>query len=436
MIFNYGNQQCYIIATTVLFLCTAVFFTIKTGFIQFSGIRRFLYLIRHGVPITHRDPGKKASIDTMSPTNALLTAMGTTIGMGNMVGPGIAIMAGGPGALFWLIAYIFFSSAIKYVEVVFALKTRRINSDGLIVGGPMCYLKKAHPFLAHWYIAVILLLFAVWSSIQSNTLATIFALEGVAPWIVGFVLSLVVFLVVRGGAKRVGEVASRFVPFMFSLYLLCAMLILVKNPFALISSMKVVFTAAFKPQAPIAGFVGVTFLQAIRAGTYRGIHITESGLGSASIPHAVATVKYPIDQGLLALFSGAIDALFCMVSGMLILVTGVWMTGNLRSTLIYEVFSLHAPAGGSIALLATIVLFVLTTIIGNSFNGMQVVSSIACQRVVQLYLYMSVAIIFCGAFVKTDFAWMFMDSIMTLAAIPNLVGLVVLSIKYPDWLRR
>lgn len=425
----------YTSCAAVLFLATALFLTIKTHCIQIRGFGRFWRLIAHGVPKKQVASAQERAT-MMGPIQALFTAMGTTIGMGNMVGPTIAIMTGGPGALLWLVIYIFLSSALKYAEVVFALRTRVTTPDGHVVGGPMYYLRAVHPFLAQWYTAVMVLLFAGWSSIQSNTLATIFALEGAVPWMVGAGLALIMLLVIGGGARRVGAVASTLVPCMFLCYLVVACIILSKDPSALWRAIREVVSAALKPQAPIAGFMGVTFMQTLRAGVYRGIHITESGLGSSSIPHAVASVQHPTDQGILALFSGIADSLLCSISGLLVLVTGVWMTGTFRSTLIYEVFKLHAPAGGSLILLATIVLFVLTTIIGNSFNGMQLMTSVASHRVVQVYVLVSAFIIFGGALMQAPVVWQFMDVLMACAAIPNLIGLIVLSVRYKEWLKR
>lgn len=432
--FRYVNEQIFAVPATLLFLIVGIIFTFVTRLVQVRGLPRLIYLIKHGIPQEHDVSAQRASV-TMSPVRALFTAMGTTIGMGNMVGPTIAIMMGGPGALFWLVVYIFFGSVTKLVEVVFAIKTRVTMSDGHVVGGPMYYLKEVHPLLAYWYAGVMIFLFAGWSSVQSNTLATIFAQEGVPPWSVGLGLALIVLLIVYGGAQRVGEVVSKLVPVMFILYISFAFFILAKDFAALKSAIMAVFHAAFNPSAPIAGFVGVAFTQMVRSGICRGIYITEAGLGSSSISHAVASVKHPIDQGILALFSATADATLCTISGLLVLVTGVWLTGDFRSTLIYEVFKLHAPAAGSVALLISLSLFVLTTIIGNSFNGMQTFGSLTDYRWVRVYALATAVCIFLGSMMQARLAWEMMDTLLTLVAIPNLIGILVLAYKNPRALR-
>src|SRR5579871_5372336 len=159
---------------TVLFLGTAIILTLKTCFMQIRGFPRFIHLLRYGVPTTHvqHKPGSPKLIDSF---HALFAAMATTIGMGNIVGPSVAIVAGGPGALFWLLVYIFFGSVTKFTEVTFALRTRIKTADGHVIGGPMQYLQQVTPILGYWYILVMIVAAAGWSAAQANTLAQVFA---------------------------------------------------------------------------------------------------------------------------------------------------------------------------------------------------------------------------------------------------------------------
>jgi len=428
--FNWINEHIFALPTAILFFGIALILIIKTRFLQLRGFPHFIELITSGV----RGKGKfdqTGEKRTINPFHALFAAMSTTIGMGSVVGPSLAIMTGGPGALFWLVIYIFFGSITKFTEVTFALHSRVQMPDGRVVGGPMQYLKSVSVILANWYTIVMVFLFAGWSSLQSNTLATIYAQEGVPKWTIGLSLAILVWYVLKGGAKRVGLLASKLVPFMFVLYLFFALFILFKDIPALWATIQLIGRSILTPSAVVGGFLGTTFFQAMRAGMYRGVYITESGLGTSSIAHAVADTKSPTDQGILAMYSGLADIILSIVSGLLTLVTGVWNQGEFRSTLVYEAFKLHAPAIGQIALLISISLFVLTTVIGNSFNGTQSFSSLTKDRGILAYRMLLCIIIFFGALLPVPLVWAVMDTLLALVAIPNLIGILILAFKKP-----
>lgn len=429
----YLNNYIFAIPAMFLFLGTGIFLTLWTHGIQIWGLRRFIRLLTHGIPqqeTTSVDVVKQTS--TVSPIRALFTALTTSMGMGNIVGPTVAIIAGGPGALFWMLIYIFFGSVTRLAEVVFAFNTREYTDDGRLVGGPMFYLKKIHPLLALWYTIAMMILFISWASVQSNTLATILAHVGISPMLVGIVLSIIAMQVLKGGVQRVSAVASKLVPLMFVLYITFSFLILFKDISLLSHAIKSVFASAFSPSAFGGAFAGTTLMMMMHAGVYKAIFITEAGLGSSSIAHAVASTKYALDQGILALFSAIANMILCTISGLLVLVTGVWMTGDFRSTLIYEAFKGHAPFGGTFILLICIMLFVTTTIIGNTFNGVQTCSSLTGYRGVRWYLWVTCIAIILGAFIKTSFVWLFTDLLLTFVAIPNLIGILILSYQNRD----
>jgi len=429
--FTWLNETILALPATLLFFGVGLILTFKTKFLQFRAFPHFMRLLTGGIKGKGKfdESGEKR---TINPFHALFAAMSTTIGMGSIVGPSIAIMAGGPGALFWLIVYIFFGAATKFTEVTFALATRIQTEDGRVIGGPMQYLKSVSKVLAIWYSGAMIFLFAGWSSLQSNTLATIYAQESVPEWMIGLGLALLVLVVLQGGAHRVGAWASKLVPFMFVLYIFFALLILLSNIPALLSAMQLVAQSVLRPAAAMGGFLGATMFQAVRSGMNRGVYITEAGLGTASIPHAVADTKRPTDQGILAMFSGIADIMLSCVSGMLILVTGVWISGDFRSTLIYEAFKLKAPGVAQLALLVSISLFVLTTVIGNSFNGSQSFAALTNNRGTKLYLLFLVTVIFCGALLPVPLIWAIMDTISTFVAIPNLIGILILAFKKPE----
>lgn len=407
-----------------MFLGIGIFLTVKTRFVQIRAFPRFIKLMKHGIGY-HHTKGEKA----INPFHALFTAMATTIGMGNIVGPTIAIAAGGPGALFWLVTYSFFGSVTKFTEVVFALDSRVKLKNGNIIGGPSQYLRGVTPLLGVWYAAVTMLLFAGWSAQQANTLASVFALEAIPVELTGAVLALFVFFVLVGGIQRIGQVASKLVPFMFVLYVTFAFAILLVDVAALKNALYLVFDNAFRPCAAVGGFVGATVISAMQQGIHRSIYITEAGLGTSSIAHAQADTDRHQDQAILAMFSVGADAILSILSGLIVLATGMWTRGGFSNTLVYEAFKAHSPGLGKWVLLASITLFVLTTVIGNSFNASQSFASFTRHRWMLAYYLILALIIFCGSLANVVTIWKVMDVMQLMVAIPHLIGLFMLSIS-------
>ncbi|MEX0849441.1 MAG: amino acid carrier protein [Candidatus Dependentiae bacterium] len=418
----------------VLFFVVGLFLTIKTRFIQVRAMPKFIDLIKGGIS-RKKVQNKEGDVKTIDTFHALFTAMSTTIGIGNLVGPTVAIFAGGPGAMFWLLLYIFLGSVTKFTEVVFAMSTRIKTENGHIIGGPMQYLKHVSIFFANWFMYVMAVLFIGWSMVQSNTLAAMYAQDGIPEWVTGVALAAITLYVLVGGAQRVGEVASKLVPIMFFFYISFALLILFQDIVALQLAVASITQCILTPAAPIGGFLGATVLQAMKCGLYRGVFITEAGLGTSSIAHAMADTQKPADQGVLAMFSMAADALLALISGLIVLVTGVWEQGVFRSTLIYEAFKVSAPALGQFVLLVSISLFVITTVIGNSFNGRQTFASITNFKYVNWYVWFTVIMTFVGSMLHVELAWVIMDILIALVAIPNLIGIAILAIRRPQELK-
>jgi len=430
--FVWLNEYVFAIPTTILFMGVALFLTIKTRFAQIRSIPRFISLVRHGVKTQHPETKKLKSLNAF---HALFTAMGTTMGMGNVVGPSIAIFTGGPGALFWLVFYIFLGSAIKFTEVVFALITRQTASDGTISGGPMFYLKKVSPILAYWYGVMMPLVLANWSGLQANTFASLLAQENIPLYISGFMIAAFLAFMMWSGARHIAALASTLVPFMFVLYVSVALITLFSNPVSLCNALLLIKESIFNPSAITGGFFGATLFHAMHAGLYQGIFISEAGLGTSSIPHAMANTDRPTDQGILAMCSTASDMLLCTLSGLLVLTTGVWQTGDFRSTFIYEAFSMNAPAFAQYVLLASLALFIITTIMGNGFNGVQMFNALTNRRWTKLYIAFLVLTVFAGALVSVPLVWEITKTIIAIVAIPNLIGILILAIRYPQALK-
>jgi AGCS family alanine or glycine:cation symporter len=275
-----------------------------------------------------------------------------------------------------------------------------------------------------------LILLISWSSLQSNTLASILVYEHIPQWVTGALLAVLAFVVLRGGAQRVGLIASRLVPVMFVLYISSALFILLRDLNALRVAVMLVVQSILSPAAAMGGFIGATVFQAMRIGILRGILMTEAGVGTSAIPHSLSDAERPVDQGILAMCSMGSDALLSIISGLLALVTGVWMQGEFRSTLVYEAFLQNSPLFGRYVLVISVALFVLTTVIGNSFNGLQSFNVLMRYRFNRWYIATITAVIFCGAFISVPLAWEITDTIMVFVTIPHLIGLILLACRH------
>ncbi len=423
-------DEFFALPSLIMFLAIGIFLTIKTKFVQFRAFGRFMSLLSRGVKHTHVKNEK-----SINPFHALLTSMATTIGMGNIVGPTIAISTGGPGALFWLVAYSFFGAVVKFTEVSFAINFRTRLASGNLIGGPTQYLKQVSNFLAIWYGAVTVFLFAGWSGLQANTLATIFALESIPKTITGLVLAVIVLIVVRGGIVRIGEVTSKLVPFMFVMYVTFTLSIILSDISGLWSALCLVVASAFSPSAAVGGFLGASVIAAMRQGINRNIYITEAGLGTSSIAHSMADTQHATDQAILAMYSIIADTFLMILSGLLILVTGLWSRGAFSNTLVYEAFKTYSPGFGKWVLLASVMLFVVTTVIGNSFNASQSFASFTKYRWMNWYYAFLALVVVLGAHAQVPLVWKIMDVMQIMVAVPHILGLFILTLKRSDVLK-
>lgn len=415
---------------TLLFFGAAVWMTYVLGFPQFFAFKRFLKGIVHGFEY---GDGK---IQSMSAFQALCISMASTIGIGTVVGPSLAIVLGGPGALFWLALYVFLGAAIRLVEVTFAVKFRKVDSNQRIIGGPAEYLRLVAPWLGAWYGFVTIFLLASWSGVQAKVFAEILEVQGIAtPYLSGIILAVGVFVVLVGGFKRVGALASRVVPVMFILYVSFACWILSTNLSALFAAFGLIGSSIFKACAPMGGFLGATVMAAIKNGTYKGVFITESGMGTASIAQAMSNIKNPVDQGILAMYSVAAELFLCVLSGLLVLATGTWQLGSFSSVLMLKVFQSQAPFFGPLFFTTCIILFIITTAIGNAFNGGQSFAAFFNYRFIDYYYAFVCMVMFISCVNDMSFVWGLADFILPFVAVPHLVGLLILLARYKNLLK-
>jgi len=399
--------------------------TILSCIINFPQLRygkRFLHIITS-------QQATKSTKNTITPLQALFTAMSTSLGSGSIAGVPLAIAIGGPGALFWLVVYGFFGSVTKFAEVVFAIQYRTRAANGSIIGGPTSYLWSVHPYLAYWYGALAMILFAGWSGLQAKALSEVYNRLGVSEWITGTITALFVLYMLIGGAKRIGKFSSILVPIMCTSYLLACLFILLQDISLLGSMFMLVVQSAFTPAAATGGFVGSTVAISIRQGIFKGAYITEAGIGTSAFSHALADTNNAVDQGILAMYSTVIDVFFCLISGFVVLVTGVWASGVASNTLIYDAFDLGLPTIGPAILIFSLTLFVTGTAIGNSANGSKCFGFFTDNKYLRIYHIFIVIMIFLGSIAHSLTLWHIIELIMPLTALPNLIGTVYLALK-------
>lgn len=415
----------------ILFFGAAIVLTIKTGFLQIRGFGYFVRLINAGL-----NRSQVQRIKTINAFRALFTAVATSIGIGNVVGPTLAVVVGGPGALFWLVAYMFFASATKFAEVIFGVHFRDKTQQGRILGGPSQYLKKIHYYLAYWYAAATVIVLAIWSGVQANALSAMFAQYSIVPWMSGSLLAILVFIILLGGAKRVGFISSKLLPLMCVAYITLATVILFSDIVALQEAFRLIGRHIFSPTAAVSGFLGSAIFTTIQEGTYRSVLVSEAGVGFAAIPQSLSDVQKPYDQGVLTMFSMLINILLCMLSGLLAITTGLWHAGFFSPLIVYQAFQIHYPTLGPLVYLVSVSLFIFTSIIGNGLNGSLCFAVLTRYRWIAWYYVFVAFVVLWGATNSAPLVWIFSDAMLPLVAIPHLIGLLILTFSYPRVLKQ
>lgn len=405
-----------------IFLGTGILLSILTNFPQLRKIQEFFKILR-------LKKSQEATQNTLSPMHALYTAMSTSLGMGNIISPAVAVALGGPGALFWMAVYALFGSVTKFTEVVFAVKYKRYAKDGTIIGGPTGYLYHIHPFLANWYGVLTIFLFSAWSALQSKTLAVTYAHYGIAEYISGAILAIFVFSMLMSGTKTIGNFASKTVPVLFVFYLCSALIIIFTDISALKTALVAIFSHAFAPAAPVGGFMGASMMVGLRQGIFKGAFTTEAGVGTAAIPHSYSSTDNPVQQGILGMYSIFMNTFLCMISGIVAIVTGVWTSGNTSNDLAFWAFKTAMPHFGAIALTGTVTMCIIGATLGNSFNGSKCFGFFTNNRWMTIYYAFVSVFIFLGSIVDTPTLWDIADLILPMIVIPNLIGLVFLTFK-------
>ncbi|WP_435276926.1 alanine/glycine:cation symporter family protein [Psychrobium sp. nBUS_13] len=383
-----------------------------------------------GGRIPDKDGSKEGEI---SPFNALMTSLSATIGTGNIAGVATAIFLGGPGALFWMWCTALVGMATKFAEAVLAVRFREVDENGNHTGGPMYYIKNGLSSKWTWLGTAFALFgmvagFGIGNTVQANSVANAIDTNfGVEPWITGLVMMVLVGLVLMGGIKRIGDVAGKLVPMMATFYIACGVAVLIVNAAEIPAAFGLIFESAFTGTAAQGGFAGAAVWMAIRFGVARGVFSNEAGLGSAPIAHAAAQTKNPVAQGLVAMLGTFIDTLIvCSITGLAIIVTGEWTSGETGAALTSAAFGAALPYGNYIVAVS-LTIFAFTTILGWSVYGEKCVQYLFGVKAILPFRVVWILSVPVGAAGSLEFIWLLADTMNALMAIPNLIAIALLS---------
>ncbi|MDH5298059.1 MAG: sodium:alanine symporter family protein [Desulfobulbaceae bacterium] len=406
----------------ILLVGTGLYLTIILKGMQFRALPHALALI------WHKEHGTDGDISHFA---ALMTALAATVGIGNIVGVATAISLGGPGAVFWMWMTGLVGMATKYSEAVLAVKYREKGEHGMR-GGPMYYLAKGAGFpKLGWLFALFTALatFGIGNMTQANAVATIFqSTFNVEPWLTGTVLMLLTGLVILGGIKSIGRFTSLLVPFMIVGYVGTGLVVLALNAGEIPHALWLIFSHAFAPAAAMGGFSGAAVAAAMRFGVARGVFSNESGLGSAPIAAAAARTRDPVKQALVSMTQTFIDTLVvCSMTALMILTSDAWMQGIPAGELTSASCGETLGHSGVVLVALATALFASSTLIGWNYYGEKAIEYLIGPRAIRPYRVVFVCVVVVGAMMKLEFVWNFSDLMNGMMAIPNIVGLLMLS---------
>lgn len=408
-------------------LGTGIYISIKTGGIQF---RKLSFALRHTLGnIFEKDHDSKSG--DISPFQALATALAGTVGTGNIVGVSLAILLGGPGAIFWMWLAAIFGMATKFAEVSLAVLYREKKGKGF-VGGPMYYIKNgmgneklAKAFAIFSGLAV----FGIGNSTQSNAIAGVLKENlNINPLITGIILSIIAAIVIVGGINSISKVTEKLVPLMSILYIGGCISVLVVNYSNILPAFKEIFLGAFSPKSLGGGFAGISIKSVVSAGIARGVFTNEAGLGSSPIAHASAKTDHPIRQGLWGIAEVFVDTIIiCTMTALVILTTGANTRANVdASALVSKAFASGSSFGPMIVTIG-LSLFALSTILGWAYYGEVSIGFLFGEKAFIPYRIVYVIFVFLGANMDLGLAWTIANILNGLMALPNLIALIALS---------
>ena len=427
-----------------MLIAVGLLYTIRTRFIQVrcfgEGMRRVFgnFTLR----------GEKHA-KGMSSFQALATAIAAQVGTGNIVGASGAILTGGPGAIFWMWVIAFFSMATIYAEATLAQKTRQVDKDGHIKGGPVYYISKAFrgtfgKALAGFFaVAITLALGFFGCMVQSNSIgSTCETAFGIPAWIGGILLVIIGGFIFLGGTQRLAAVTEKVVPVMAALFLLGGLIVMLARIQYIPATFALIFKYAFQPQAIIGGTFGYAIKTALTQGAKRGLFSNEAGMGSTPHAHALAQVKNPHEQGCVAIVGVFIDTFVVLTLNALVIISTLYAgngplaggyTGavtevinktNLTQVAFGTVFGVRA---GAIFVAIALFFFAFSTILSWNLFGKINVSYLFGEKSAKPYTIIALVFIFLGTLASNDLVWELSDMFNNLMVIPNALALFALT---------
>lgn len=415
--------------------------TIRTRFLQ---IRKFPYAIRTTLGRIFRK--REASDGSMTPFQAVCTALAATVGTGNIAGVAGAIAIGGPGAVFWMWISAFLGMCTKFSEVTLAVHFRERNAHGDLVGGPMYYIKnglgKQWLWLAYAFAAFgVLTVFGTGNATQVNTITTAVnsallnyhligeSAVGTSNLIQGVLIALLVGLILLGGIKRIGRVTERLVPFMALFYIVLALGVVFLNLERVPGVFAAIVSGAFQPSAVTGGIVGSMFLS-MQKGVARGIFSNEAGLGTGSIAHACADTQKPVKQGMFGIFEVFTDTIvICTLTALVILCSGVPINYGTDAGAELTIQGFTSTYGNWVSVFTAVALccFAFSTIIGWGLYGARCIEFLFNEKTIKPFMVVYSLVAILGATVDLGLLWSIAETFNGLMSIPNLIAVFLLS---------
>ncbi|SHH36030.1 alanine or glycine:cation symporter, AGCS family [Clostridium collagenovorans DSM 3089] len=416
----------------IFLLCgTGIYFTIKFKFVQVRKFGQSFKMTFGGIKF-----GKKAGKEGMSSFQALATSIAAQVGTGNLAGAATAIVAGGPGAIFWMWLSAFFGMGTIFAEASLAQKYKE-TVDGEVTGGPAYYIKNGLgcKWLAVIFsITIILALGFIGNMVQANSIGDAFSTAfNIKPVIVGIVVAILAGVIFIGGVSRIASFTEKIVPIMALFYIIGSVVIIAMNYAEIIPAFKYIFVGAFSSKAVVGGALGVGIKKAMRYGVARGLFSNEAGMGSTPHAHAVAKVNHPAEQGLVAMMGVFIDTFVILTLTALVIITsgalgatdaaGKTLTGI---SLTQKAFEMGMGNFGVTFIAIALLFFAFSTIIGWYFFGEANIKFLFGKKALTPYRILVMVFIVLGCVAKVDLVWDLADTFNGLMVLPNLVALLAL----------
>lgn len=421
----------------ILIVGVGIYLTLRTGLAQITLFPKAMRLFWKKLW------GRKEDKHGTSAYRALCTALAATVGTGNLAGVAGAIAIGGPGSIFWMWICAFLGMVTKYAEATLAVRYRSKNTNSEYVGGPMYLICNGLGHRWNW-LAYVYCFFGVAASFGVGNATQVNAVVGginstfscfglqqtvAGNWIIGIILAALVAFMLLGGAKRIGSMAERLVPFASLLYILLAVGVLSVRLDRIGSAFMAIFHGVTSPLAVTGGVLGSAF-QSLRVGASRGVFTNEAGMGTASIAHAAAEVEHPAEQGLMGIVEVFLDTIvICTLTALVILCSGVPVPYGTDAGVLLTTEAFSSIYGSWIALPISVALccFAFATILGWGLYGARCAQYLFGDNVWKPYAILQALVVIVGAVMNTGTVWLISEIFNGLMAIPNLVVLALLS---------